>query len=1372
MRITLFLILFSLSASAQSFSVFNIDASGFPAMKAEFYALGADGAQKNPSTSEITVTEDGVLRNVLSISCPVQKGPTPLSLAVMVDTYSGIALAREGAGKLINEIAIPPGEAGITVMDHGAFIVQDLTQRKDRIATAISKLTPAPGVDLETMFYDSHAGGVPFLSGRPNKKILVLISDLHCPKYNLDKSQLFADCAREHISVYVVLIGTNDYNGYFKEITAATGGALYEKISTLSDLDKVVLLIGATASGYSPCQISWQSNGSCIDEKSRKVDFAWNAEKSHLTYPLTPQQIFSLTVSPRYFYLGGKPAGKQFDTTLSVTASNTAFSVTDITSSDVSFTVSPKSFSLAAGETKTLTVSFTPADSTYIWAQLDIHTDLCDQSFFAAGGYPGKKPKKNLLKLLKPNGGEVFLAGSDTTIEWSGTPLSENIGLSFSSDNGASWQGITSAASEGTYGWHVPQVSSNKCLVKADERSPAGFSPWPVVGFTSGTVGAGCNGIASDLFGNIYVTGYFDRDANFDGAHPIQAIAGIDMFVAKFRPDATIEWIQTAGSIDADEGRAIAVDPLGNVYVTGYFSDGAIFGGKYISTYGTYDMFVAKYKADGTFDWMKHVNCRKSFCPPTNIALDDQQNIYIVGIQRDSMTFDGITVMNPYGEGTFFVKYHSDGTVEWAKNVSITSSNYGCGVTVGPSQDPYITGGFSSPIPDGKGGQLTPYGSYSVDIFVSRYKPDGTLLWAKQMGGTGDELGKSIVVDKKENIYVSGVFDSKSADFGGITMGEPIALRDAFLVKLDPNGKGIWAKRPHGLHSYNGGGNYATAWSVAVDDQQNVGICGYYFVDTLAVDTARFPNHNSTQPDVYVAIYNPDGSLQSARSAGGYNGDWGVGITASPLGFYAIGSIATPAVIGPDILTGRDSTGMFIWKMDEDLFQSDTSDAVFSIIMPTFSFSGSTIDMGQVETFKEKDSLVAATLCNTGGFPLHVLGMDVTGGDKAEFMIMSGAGDFTLQPGECRDVMFSFMPMVTGNMSATVTLRTANGDFPDTIKILGEGIAPQLAVIGNVIDFGQVRIGSYKDTIVSVAIQNIGGVPVNFSPGTQLGPDVNQFVLQSGAAGFTLAPGAAQNISLRFAPKSIGRTSGRIGFVYNGPSSPAILNVFGQGLGGLVSIKDDSGYAGDHKNIPMILEKVPVTSVQSAATNFSARIAYDKTVLYSSAGSVQHGARFDTITVSGSIGSDSILANLPFVAMLGESTTSPMNIVEFNWLDGAGQPADFDAETESGTFHLLGICPAGGTRLYNPDGQVSMTHINPNPSSGIIHIEIQTTETGRTQLALVNVLGQQVVTISDGELKPGLHSFDLNTHDLSAGSYFLTLTTPTVRRVERVDVEK
>src|SRR5439155_13191350 len=97
---------------------------------------------------------------------------------------------------------------------------------------------------------------------------------------------------------------------------------------------------------------------------------------------------------------------------------------------------------------------------------------------------------------------------------------------------------------------------------------------------------------------------------------------------------------------------------------------------------------------------------------------------------------------------------------------------------------------------------------------------------------------------------------------------------------------------------------------------------------------------------------------------------------------------------------------------------------------------------------------------------------------------------------------------------------------------------------GNIIDFGQVPIGSNKDTTITIAIQNTGNLTVSFTTTNELGPDKTQFSIQSGSAPFTLAPGASQSVTLRFSPKFIGRTSGRIGFDY-GANSPAILSLFG-----------------------------------------------------------------------------------------------------------------------------------------------------------------------------------------------------------------------------------
>jgi hypothetical protein len=308
-------------------------------------------------------------------------------------------------------------------------------------------------------------------------------------------------------------------------------------------------------------------------------------------------------------------------------------------------------------------------------------------------------------------------------------------------------------------------------------------------------------------------------------------------------------------------------------------------------------------------------------------------------------------------------------------------------------------------------------------------------------------------------------------------------------------------------------------------------------------------------------------------------------------------------------------------------------------------------------------------------------------------------------------------------------------------------------------------IGGHVDSTITAAIRNNGNVPVKFSASLQLGPDTVQFSILSGDSSFTLAPGVSRSMTLRYAPRYIGRTSGRIGFANNGSNSPLVLNVFGQGIGGLLKIPNDSGYGGDHKNLPLILENESVATVQPFATNYRARIAYDKTVLSASGANIQAGNKFDTLTISNSLGISDTLAFIPFIVLQGKAAVSPMRIVDFLWLNSAGQPSGHDAETESGIFHIL-----GGAKPYEYHWATDIVEIYPNPANETFHFETTNEKDERIQLALVNILGQKAAIIFDGLLNRGVHEFDFDVHDLVGGSYFLTLTTPTVRKIKKVDV--
>jgi len=71
------------------------------------------------------------------------------------------------------------------------------------------------------------------------------------------------------------------------------------------------------------------------------------------------------------------------------------------------------------------------------------------------------------LSILSPDGGEVYIADSDSVITWASMNISD-LKIEYTTDNGENWIEITSStsASAGTYSWSVPDLTSYQCKVR------------------------------------------------------------------------------------------------------------------------------------------------------------------------------------------------------------------------------------------------------------------------------------------------------------------------------------------------------------------------------------------------------------------------------------------------------------------------------------------------------------------------------------------------------------------------------------------------------------------------------------------------------------------------------------------------------------------------------------------------------------------------------------------------------------------------------------------------------------------------------------------------------------------------------------------
>ncbi len=164
--------------------------------------------------------------------------------------------------------------------------------------------------------------------------------------------------------------------------------------------------------------------------------------------------------------------------------------------------------------------------------------------------------------------------------------------------------------------------------------------------------------VAADAQGNVYVTGWWRAASMTVGSTVLTNNGDSDMFLIKYGPTGNVLWAKNAGGLDDDKGRGCAVDPDGNVIVTGYFKGASMtIDGTVYPNSGGKDFFVIKYNPTGTVLAAKTyggTGSEEAF----SCATDGYGNVFISGnYSSTSVTFDGVVMTNPGSNaGAFLLK--------------------------------------------------------------------------------------------------------------------------------------------------------------------------------------------------------------------------------------------------------------------------------------------------------------------------------------------------------------------------------------------------------------------------------------------------------------------------------------------------------------------------------------------------------------------------------------------------------------------------------------------------------------------------------------------------------------------------------------------
>jgi hypothetical protein len=131
------------------------------------------------------------------------------------------------------------------------------------------------------------------------------------------------------------------------------------------------------------------------------------------------------------------------------------------------------------------------------------------------------------------------------------------------------------------------------------------------------------------------------------------------------------------------------------------------------------------------------------------------------------------------------------GAAPWfgfASHIGAEAQDAGQAVATDAAGNVYVTGNFSGTADFDPGPatcNLTSAGGY--DVFVAKYSSAGALLWARRLGGVGDDYGKGIAVASDGSVCTTGYFGG-TADFDPGPGTFNLTGGGVFLSKLLPPG--------------------------------------------------------------------------------------------------------------------------------------------------------------------------------------------------------------------------------------------------------------------------------------------------------------------------------------------------------------------------------------------------------------------------------------------------------------------------------------------------------------------------------------------------------------------------------------------------------
>ena len=676
----------------------------------------------------------------------------------------------------------------------------------------------------------------------------------------------------------------------------------------------------------------------------------------------------------------------------------------------------------------------------------------------------------------------------------------------------------------------------------------------------------GANAIAvlsSD--GTAFVTGgTFSTD--FPTEHPLQPNAGgesdfpTDAVVAKLSADGgTVLYSTYLGGSKEDAGNGIAVDSLGDAYVTG-----TTISDDFPTTPGAFDPNCPPDGKCGATTYTNGLINSAGFLSKLNpagsalvystyfggtgntrgqaVAVDNNQNAYVTGSTQASdfplIAVQCLTFTPP--QNALLLKLDSTGsTALYSGTIGGSVQDGGLGIALDGSGDASITGiTYSTDFNTTASALQSTYGG-AGDGFLTTINTNvcgvGSIIYSTYLGGSGLDQGNGVAVDATGKVFVTGL--TKSTNFPASSGVYQTTCKlnsqngcdgDAFVSKFDSSLSGSASL----LYStYVGGSAGDSGNAIAVDLNDNAYITGATNSTDFPVSTAVFQSaYGGGNSDAFVTELNPAGTaLVYSTYLGGSNTESGNGIAVDTLGAAYV--------------AGQTCSTDFPLSNPAQIAPGGNCDAFISKVIVSagiaLSPSGLTFAPQLVNTTSAPQTI---TLDN-GDAPLTITSITISGNDAGDFAQTSDCG--TAQPagGKCT-ISVTFTPAASGIRTASISIVDSAPGSPHVVNLSGTGNPTGILTLSPTsLAFGGENVGS-TSSAQSIQVTNTGNAALTISSIVASG----DYSETDNCTKAPLQPTTNCTIQVTFKPSASGSSTGALTITDDAPGSPHEVLLTGNGV--------------------------------------------------------------------------------------------------------------------------------------------------------------------------------------------------------------------------------